>query len=157
MMGPGMAKVPSITQTFYIASPPARVYSALSSPRQLTKWFLEKATIAPRVDSAFEFTWQGGYTMKGRVRDAVPRRRLELDWIDVFEGGKKFQTSVRFVLRRKGRGTLVTMTHRGFKSGRKWIALYGAINSGWAYYLANLKSVLEHGNDLRSRYDSIAG
>jgi hypothetical protein len=45
------------------------------------------------------------------------------------------------------------LTHRGFKSGKKWIALYGSIQSGWTFYLTNLRSVLERGVDLRRKFD----
>jgi uncharacterized protein YndB with AHSA1/START domain len=148
-----MAKIPTIEQTFFVAAPPARVYSALTQPRQLTKWFLESASINPKAGSAFRFTWPGGYALKGKVEAAVSARRLELEWRDRFDGGPTFRTRVRFTLRKKGKGTVLTVTHRGFKNGKRWVALYGSIQAGWAYYLSNLRSVLEHGIDLRSELD----
>ena len=150
-----MAKIPAIQQTFYLAVPPNRVFAALTRPRQLAKWFLEKATITPKPGSTFEFTWRGGYSMKGKVEGVSAPRRLELEWVDRFDGDRTLRTRVRFALRKRGKGTLLTVTHRGFKSGKKWVLLYGGVQSGWAYYLTNLKSVLEHGFDLRSRLDSL--
>ncbi len=151
-----MAKIPPVTEKFYLAVPPAKVYAALTRPRQLAKWFLAEAKFTPKPKTPFEFTWRGGYTMNGRVRDVATNRRVTLDWIDRFEDGKTFETRAEFVLRRRGRGTVLTLTHRGFKSGKKWVALYGSIRAGWTYYLMNLKSVLEHGTDLRSDLDSVA-
>jgi uncharacterized protein YndB with AHSA1/START domain len=151
-----MAKIPPVTLKFYVATPPTKVYAALTRPRQLVKWFLAEADITAKPRTPFQFTWRGGYTMKGKVRDVVPNRRVTLDWIDRFDGGKVFETRAEFVLRRKGRGTILTIRHSGFKSGKKWVSLYGAIHAGWTYYLLNLKSVLEHGTDLRSDLDSVA-
>ena len=150
-----MAKIPAIEQTFYYAVPPDRVYSALTDPGQLARWFVEKAEVVPKKGGAFRLTWAGGYSMRGKVKNVDPAKKLQLAWVDRFEGGKVFETEARFVLQKKGRGTLLTLTHRGFKSGKKWTALYGGIQSGWAYYLTNLRSVLEHGIDLRSDRDAL--
>lgn len=151
-----MAKVPSIEQTYYLDVPPVKVFAALTEPKGLASWFLESAELELRDGAPFRFVWRGGHTMKGKVREARPPKLLELAWVDRFPGEKVFKTVARFDLRKRGRGTVLTLTHRGFKSGRKWIALYGAIESGWAHYLTNLRSVLEHGTDLRSDLDEIA-
>ncbi len=151
-----MPKVPSVEHTFYYAAPPAVVFSALTEPARLAGWFVEKATISPKAGAAFRLVWRGGYAMKGKVKRATAPKRLVLAWNDQFESGKVLKTEVQFDLRAKGKGTLLTVTHRGFKSGKKWVALYGGIESGWAYYLTNLRSVLEHGTDLRSEFDSLS-
>lgn len=144
-----MAKVPAIEQTFYYAVPVDRVYAALTDPRRLVEWFVDKARITAKKGGSFRFTW-GTYTLRGKVRGAEPPKRLILLWVDRFKGGKVFETEVRFELRKRRKGTLLTVTHSGFKDGKRWVALFGSIQSGWAHYLTNLKSVLEHGVDLRS-------
>jgi len=151
-----MAKIGPIEQTYYLAAPPERVFAALTEPEELAKWFVEKAEFTPKKGGTFRLRWAGGYTLKGRVRAIEPPKKLALDWIDRFEGGKVFETEARFAIKKKGKGTLLTVTHRGFKSGKQWIALYGAIQSGWAYYLSNLRSVVDHGVDLRSELDALA-
>ena len=150
-----MAKVPAIQHTFYYAVPPKRVFAALTEPAELAKWFVESAVMRPKKGSSFLLTWRGGYRMKGKVRAYVAPTKLQLDWVDRLEGGKTFETQALFSLKKKGKGTLLSLTHRGFKSGKKWVALYGGVESGWAYYLTNLRSVLEHGIDLRSELDEL--
>ncbi len=150
-----MAKIPPIHQQFYYAVPPARVYAALTEPRHLAEWFLEKATFVPKEGAPFRFVWRGGFSMKGRVKAVDPGKKLYLVWVDKTEGGKVLETEARFELERQGKGTLLSLTHRGFKSGKKWVVLFGGIQSGWAYYLMNLKSVLEHGIDLRTDSDRL--
>jgi len=150
-----MAKVPAIKQTFYYAVPPERAYAAFTDPDEITRWFADKAKISPKKGGAYRLTWSAGYTMRGRVKSVVPGKELEVDWIDRFEDGKVFETEAHFAFAKRGRGTQLTVTHRGFKSGKKWLGLYGSIQSGWAYYLTNLRSVLEHGIDLRSDRDAL--
>jgi uncharacterized protein YndB with AHSA1/START domain len=155
-VGDGMSKIPSIEKVYYYAAPREKVFAALTEPKQLTKWFLGKATLAPRKGGTFRFTWrEGGPTLRGKVKEFDPPKRLHLEWNDRFEGGKLYPTEARFSLARKGRGTELRLSHRGFKSGKKWTWLYGAINSGWSYYLLNLRSVLEHRTDLRSVKDEV--
>ncbi len=147
-----MAKVPPLEQTYYLAAPPERVFEALTNPKVLTRWFVDEARFTARKGGTFRFGW-AGYRLRGKVKLIEPPKRLHLDWIDRFESGKTFETEARFSLKRKGKGTLLTINHRGFKSGKQWIVLYGGIQSGWAYYLSNLKSVLDHDVDLRNRND----
>jgi len=153
---PRMTKPPRVEQTFYLAAAPRQVFAALTERKQLVRWFLRDASIELREGAPFRFTWHGGYTMNGKVRSVRVPTTVELVWIDRFPRGRVFKTVARFDLKRKGRGTLLTVTHSGFKSGKKWVALYGAIASGWAYYLTNLRSVLEHGVDLRSELDAVS-
>lgn len=148
-----MAKIGPIEQTYRLAAPPERVFAALTDPEELVKWFVDKAEFSPKKGGSFRLKWAAGYSLKGRVKAIEPPKKLHLAWIDRFEGGKVFETEARFSLKKKGKGTLLTVTHRGFKSGKQWIALYGGIQSGWAYYLSNLRSVLDHGTDLRSEFD----
>lgn len=150
-----MAKVPTIEQTFYYAVPPERVYSALTEPDELVRWFADKADIVLKKGGAFRLTWSTGYSMRGKVKSAEPGKKLQVAWVDRLDRGKALETEARFAFAKRGRGTQLTVTHRGFKSGKKWVALYGGIQSGWAYYLANLRSVLEHGIDLRSDRDAL--
>jgi uncharacterized protein YndB with AHSA1/START domain len=150
-----MAKPSTIHQSYYFSVPPAKVFAALTDPKLLPKWFVAKAAFTPRKGGTFRLNWGGGYAMRGRVLAYDPPKKVHLAWIDRFEGGRVFETEARFALARQGKGTLLSLTHRGFKSGKKWVALHSAIASGWAYYLVNLKSVLQHGNDLRSSSDSV--
>jgi uncharacterized protein YndB with AHSA1/START domain len=151
-----MAKPPKVEQTFYYAAAPSEVFAALSEPKGLVRWFLRDAKLQLRKGAPFRFTWRGGYMMKGKVIASRPPKSLELAWNDRLPGGKLFKTVARFALKKRGSGTLLQLTHRGFRSGRKWLALYGAVQSGWAYYLTNLRSVLEHDIDLRSELDAIS-
>jgi hypothetical protein len=53
----------------------------------------------------------------------------------------------------KDGGTIVQFVPSGFQNGGPWVDLHDGAIRGWTYFLMNLKSVLEHGNDLRSPLD----
>jgi uncharacterized protein YndB with AHSA1/START domain len=150
-----MAKVPSVSQTYFLAAPPAKVFAALTQPKQLARWFVRTATVELREGGDYRLTWAPGVTMKGKVRSFNAPTKLVVDWHDRLEGGKAFDTVARFRLRKRGKGTLLVVEHEGFRSGKSWVRLFGAVQSGWAYYLQNLKSLLEHGIDLRNEVDQL--
>jgi uncharacterized protein YndB with AHSA1/START domain len=144
----------TITQRYYLAASPPKVYEMLATPRGLARWFLESGAIEPVAGSAYTFTWQGGYHHTARVLAAVPGRRLVLAWPNRI-GRRTTVTAVAFSLRKKGRGTLLTLRHEGYPRTGGWVEVYGSTQSGWAYFLTNLKSVLATGRDLRSEHDAV--
>lgn len=147
------AKRRVIEQEYYYDAKPDEVFRALTVPKELTKWFLSDAKIRPKKGSSYTFTWQGGFSHTGKVEKVQADRELVLSWPDKI-GDKVYETRAAFTMKRKGAGTLLKVKHTGFKDGEDWIWLFGAVQSGWAYYLTNLKSVLKHGTDLRSKFDS---
>jgi len=142
-----------VEQVYYYEASPQKVFAALTKPKKLVRWFLSDAKIKPKEGSSYTFTWEGGTSHTGKVKKVVPDRTLILTWPDRLKG-KVYETEVTFALRRKGDGTILKVTHTGFKEGDDWVWLYGAIESGWAYFLMNLKSVLDEGVDLRSKHDN---
>lgn len=144
----------TIVQQFHLNAPPKAVYEALTTPRGLARWFLESAEIDPTAGREYTFTWHGGYHHTGRVLAAVPGRRLVLAWPNRL-GRTTKTTVVAFTLRKKGRGTLLTLRHEGYPRSGGWLEVDGSTQSGWAYFLTNLKSVLATGRDLRSDDDAV--
>ncbi len=142
-----------IEQEYYYDATPETVFRALTVPKELVRWFLSDAKIKPKEGSSYTFTWHGGYSHKGKVEKLAPGRTLVLTWPDELKG-KVYETRAAFTLRKKGKGTLLKLKHSGFKEGDDWVWLYGAVQSGWAYFLTNLKSVLSQGVDLRSKFDN---
>ena len=136
-------------QTYHIAAPPARVFRFLVEPKLLVKWFLSEARLAPRSGGAFSFDWIGGYHMESRLRTYRAGSAVSFRWMDKLPDGRLVETSAAFRVRRKGRGTLLELRHSGFTVPEH----FAECSSRWAYYLMNLKSVVEHDQDLRSSFD----
>jgi uncharacterized protein YndB with AHSA1/START domain len=141
-----------LDQSYFFETTPARVFRAVSDPKEIVRWFVAKAELPRRVGAPYRFEWPGGYFHVGRVLDFVPGKRLTLDWPHG-EGRGAFRTRVTFSVRRAGAGTFLSVHHVGFPRTERGIAQYGGTQSGWAYYCLNLRSVLAHGIDLRSPRD----
>jgi uncharacterized protein YndB with AHSA1/START domain len=142
----------ALRQSFFYRTSPRRLFRALTDPEQIVGWFLAKAELPLRAGAEYRFEWAGGYAHRGRVVEVIPDRRLTLEWPNG-SGSHRFVTEVTFTLRRAGRGTFLTVKHSGFPRTPQGLEQYGGTQSGWAYYLLNLRSVLEFGRDLRSPRD----
>ncbi len=151
---PGLMASRTVKQRYFIKAPPAKVFKALTEPRLLKKWFLMSAKLSPRKGGNYAFTWQGGASQSGKVLNYVRDRSLSLSWPQVQKGKALGTTRATFRLKPKDDGTILDISHTGFKSGSLWTENHAAVCSGWAYFLLNLKSVLQYGRDLRSSYDN---
>ncbi|MGA8274781.1 MAG: SRPBCC domain-containing protein [Thermoplasmata archaeon] len=147
-----VSKSLTIDQSFFFEKSPRTVFRALSESKQIVRWFLAKAELPHEKGARYRFEWPGGYFHEGTVLEFVRDRRLTLTWPNGSRS-KRFFTRVTFTVRRAGRGTFLTVHHTGFPRTPVGIEQYGGTESGWAYYLVNLRSVLEHGVDLRSPRD----
>jgi uncharacterized protein YndB with AHSA1/START domain len=142
----------TIDQSYFYRKSPRTVFRAVADPKQIVRWFLAKAELPPEKGARYRFEWPGGYSHEGSVIEFVRDRRLTLSWPNGSRS-ERFLTRVTFSVRRAGPGTFLKLHHTGFPRTPVGIEQYGGTESGWAYYLVNLRSVLEHGRDLRSPRD----
>jgi uncharacterized protein YndB with AHSA1/START domain len=136
-------------QSYHFKAAPAKVFWALSDPKGLSKWFLSRAKLEPKKGGSYTFDWIGGYHMTGTVKKLEPNRVISFSWTDKLRNGEIAKTTASFQVAKKGSGALLTLRHTGFKDPEH----FADCSSRWSYYLTNMKSVLDHGIDLRSRYD----
>src|ERR1700712_5189061 len=135
------------------------VYQAWTTPEGLESWFLRKAnfyTIAGRLrephesilkEDTYEWYWHGfddGTVEKGQV--------LEVNSIDflkfTFSGG----SIVSVNLETQNGLTIVKLTQDNIPAEEDPSQnLYIQCQTGWTFYLANLKSIIEGGIDLRNK------
>ncbi|MBM4098439.1 MAG: hypothetical protein FJ260_00565 [Planctomycetes bacterium] len=158
------------TQAVHLRAPAAAVWRAVATPEGMERWFLLRADAStadgrelPR-DRALEpgarlrLTWPtvvdtdaAGRAVPGEVSEgdevlrAEPPQRLRISW---YEG--KGWVEFRIVPRPDGRVT-VELEQRMHPTAdfRQLESAYVGCHAGWAFFLTNLKSVLEHGIDLR--------
>jgi uncharacterized protein YndB with AHSA1/START domain len=138
----------TIRQTFEIRSSPDRVYTALTSPGILNRWFTDKSTMAAKPGGRYRFSWNGGYLHKGKVLAATPSRLLVLAWPQ--DG---LETEVSFKISKSREGSLLRFQHEGVGFTPDRSQTFVGIYTGWMYYLSNLRALLETDRDLRSRRD----
>ena len=144
-----MPKSFAAKQAYYFKARPERVFEALTQPKSLVKWFLSRARVEPIVGGTFSFDWMGGYRMVSTLNKYEKNRTVSFAWVDKLKNGELAKTTASFDVAKKGKGTLLKLRHSGFRDPEH----FADCSSRWAYYLTNMKSVLDNGRDLRSRYD----
>lgn len=136
----------------FLHTSPSKAFRAITEPRLLSGWMLDAATLSPRKGGRYSFTWEGGPTHTGTVLDFVRGKRIAVTW--QWPGKEdRLVTKLRLSVEAKEGGTVLKLRHTGFPTGEEWIELYGGAIQGWTYFLMNLKSVVDHGFDLRSNLD----
>ena len=131
----------NIEQSYYLNTRPETVFQALTDPKILVKWMLAKAHVDQREGGDFDFDWLNGFHLSGTITRFEKNKAVSFYWSQ--------HTTVAFELLKKNQGTLLKLQHGEFKETEP----FGLTSSRWGYYLMNLKSVLEHGTDLRSKND----
>ncbi len=143
-----------IKQKYLYNAKPKRVFQALTVPQRLTKWFLKEAEVEFRRSGKIKMVWNDGYTQECKILKLELNKKLTLSWpTNGSAGTPNASTIVKFrFYPAEDDKTLLELEHLGFGLGDAWTRYYGMTYSGWTYYLLNLKSVLEHGIDLRDEF-----
>ena len=136
-------------QSYFFQATPEEVFNAVTDPKMLVKWFLSKADLVPKEGGTYTFDWIGGYHMTGKVKRFEHNKAVAYSWHDKLEDGELVETLATFGVTKKANGTLLRLRHTGFHDPEH----FAECSSRWGYYLTNLKSVLDHGIDLRSKHD----
>jgi len=144
-----MPKTFAIEQSYYFKAPLGKVFQALVNSKMLVKWFVSKAKVEPKEGGSYSFDWIGGYHMTGEVKRFAKNKSVSFAWSDKLKNGEMARTTASFRTVKKGHGTLLKLRHTGFEDPEH----FAECSSRWGYYLTNMKSVLDHGTDLRSKYD----
>lgn len=135
-----------IVYNAFIKAPPARVFRALTDPKDLVRWFVSKAEIDLRKGGNFTFVMDGT-TEEHKILKVVKNKLISYTW-PTSHGptARGVGSVVTFSLRPKSGGTVVTLRHQGFKRGR----MYTSYSAGWIVFMINLKSWVERKWDLRA-------
>lgn len=147
----------SFFHSIYLNAYVEDVYKMIASSSGICKWFMGKAEYsdasgkirhsehtAQKVDT---FSWQWldkDLSVNGRILEAIKNEKFS------FTFGTSFEVSIS-VKEINGR-TLLTLTQNYAKDAMKNDFVHINCCVCWTFFLTNLKSVIEHGNDLRETH-----
>jgi uncharacterized protein YndB with AHSA1/START domain len=122
----------------------ASVFRAWTDDKVVSKWFTEKTVIQPRKNGRIYFEWLAGDKLDAKVISISKNRHFTFPF-----GSKGERVTIKFV--KDGRGSICELRQYNMLTTPKsrWEMHRGCIQ-GWTFFLANLKSYLEYGVDLRS-------
>jgi uncharacterized protein YndB with AHSA1/START domain len=129
-----------------IAAPPAQVYRAFTNGMTLREWFCDVAQVDARPGGRVYWAWHNGYYAAGEILKLDPDQRLVFSW---HGRGEPEPTQVTVSIAAKDAQSVVTLTHGGVGTGKKWARTLEQFERGWQLGLDNLQAALETGEDQR--------
>lgn len=137
----------SIEREVQIDAPVETVWSIVTEPRNIARWFADYAEVDLRPGGDLLFRFDSGSDGKGTVEKVEPPRLFSFRWIspeperDMAAAQGHF-TTVEFSLRAAGEGTLLRVVESGFAALEGTEAENAALAErhvgGWAMFLDRL-------------------
>jgi len=159
-----------ITGEIFIAAPPARVFEAITDPKQMARWWgardfyrIKESKADVRVGGKWSSDGVGAdgkpFRVEGEYLEVDPPRLLVHTWIKSWEGPDT--TVVRWELepqsvhglhpngpQRAGTGTLLKLRHEGFAGNIEAARKHG---EGWRLVLGWAQAFVEKGETIDTR------
>lgn len=125
-----------------IAAKPEKVFRAWTDDRIVPRWFCVKAEIKPKKKGRLYFEWLGGDKLETRVIDIKKNR---LFFFPFGPKGEKVKLTIKPLKKCSG-----LELYQYDTTPEDGLAVHNGCETGWTFFLANLKAYLEQGIDLRS-------
>ncbi len=139
--------------TINLAATPEAVFRAITDPEQIVKWFAPYATVDPRVGGKFAISWSPDKPGNGVISALDAPRHLAVNTErsvaynskgQPVETGTPRQIVVEYFVEPLDEGiTRLRLVQSGFGPEPAWDEEYESTRTGWAYFLAKLKKLLE--------------
>ena len=131
----------AILKELTIETIPQQVFSALTQPDEIARWWTNDLSAIPEVGSLAEFRFrQGAFVLQLEIAELDANEKVS--WITRRGGAGWEGTGITWQLKPVQNGTQVLFTHDGFTQIDE---AYEQIRGNWEYFLASLKSYLETG------------
>lgn len=146
-------KLTRILQRIHIEAPMEAVYTAWTTSKGLMGWITMDVVLKDAGGAELpsdrpgqpgdraHFAWHTGVTEDGQFVEANGRDRVRMTFGDGI--------TVMVTLEDAGDSTLMELVQENGKSPEENLDIMLGYGPGWAFYITNLKSVLEGGLDLR--------
>lgn len=140
-----LTQVPVVKTGMLIRKPIAEVFAAFVEPEITTRFWFSRSS--GRLEAGRQIRWEWemfGASTGVTVQTVEPNRRIVIQW-DGYSG----PTIVEWKFTSLDAGTFVTITESGFTGdGDELVEYVANSGQGFAWTLAGLKALLEHGIQL---------
>lgn len=131
-----------------IDAPLEAVWKAITDAEELTRWFVQEASIEPGVGGTLTFSWDGAEKGQNRIDAWEPNRKLRLTSMPFEMGAAKHDGTTpmvnEYTLERRDGKTVLRLVNSGIPNAPEWDGFYDGIDSGWRSFLRTLRHYLEH-------------
>jgi uncharacterized protein YndB with AHSA1/START domain len=130
-----------------IDAPIDAVWKAITDAEELTRWFVEEASVEPGVGGTFTISWGGEEKGQSRIEAWQPNELLRVALVGLMENAKHDGSTPivdEYTLERRDGKTVLRLVSSNIPSSPDWDGFYDGTNSGWKSFLRTLRHYLEH-------------
>ena len=137
------------TQTHEIAidAPIEAVWKAIVDGEELTRWFVQEATVEPGVGGTFTISWGGDEKGKSRIDEWEPNKKVRLTMMPFEMGKVKYDGTTpmvnEYTIERRDGKTVLRLVCSGIPDAPEWDGFYNGTDSGWPSFLRTMRHYLE--------------
>ena len=131
-----------------IDAPIEAVWKAISDGEELTRWFVEEASVEPGVGGTITISWGGDEKGEGRIDAWEPNRKLRKTLMPFEMGAAKYDGTTpmvdEYTIERRDGKTVLRLVSSGIPNAPEWDGFYNGTDSGWRSFFRTLRHYLEH-------------
>ena len=136
------------THEIVIDAPIEAVWKAISDGEELTRWFVEEATVKPGVGGTIAISWGGGEKSSGTIEAWEPNQKLRKKLAPIDMGALKSDPAApmidEYTIERRDGKTVLRLVCSGIPDAPEWDGFYNGTDTGWGSFFRTLRHYLEH-------------
>jgi uncharacterized protein YndB with AHSA1/START domain len=129
-----------------IDAPIEAVWKAIADGEELTRWFVESASVEPGVGGTIEISWGGPEKGLSHIEVWEPNRTLRVA-LKPFDGIKPLPAGPiidEYTIERREGKTVLRLVSSGIPATPDWDGFYDGTSTGWPSFFRTLRHYLEH-------------
>ncbi len=136
------------THEIVIDAPIEAVWKAIVDGDELTRWFVQEATVEPGVGGTITISWDGEEKSSSTIEVWEPNKKLRVKLGPFDMGAAKHDPAApmldEYTIERRDGKTVLRLVCSGISDAPEWDGFYNGIDSGWRSFFRTLRHYLEH-------------